>query len=94
MSKNGYSPEFKAEAIRMVIEQRATMASVAKRLGVDYYALRQWVRKAKSASPVSLIGKDLPLEERVRQLEAENARLRMEREILKKATAFFAKEKP
>lgn len=94
MSKSGYSPEFKAEAIKMVIEQRVTMASVAKRLGVDYYALRQWVRKAKSASPVSLISKDLPLEERVRQLEAENARLRMEREILKKATAFFAKEHP
>ena len=94
MSKNGYSPEFKAEAVKMVVEQHATMVSVAKRLGVDYYALRQWVRKAKSDSPVSLISKDLPLEERVRQLEAENARLRMEREILKKATAFFAKEDP
>jgi transposase len=94
MSRKTYSEEFIAGAVRMVVEQRLTMSSVARRLGVNYHTVREWVRAARSASPVSLIPKDLPLEERVRQLEKENARLRMEREILKKATAFFAKEHP
>lgn len=94
MVRKTYSDEFKAGAVRMVVEQRLTMSAAARRLGVNYHTVRLWVREARAAAPVSLIPKDLPLEERVRQLEKENARLRMEREILKKATAFFAKEHP
>ena len=94
MARKTYSEEFKAGAVRMVVEQGLTMSAAARRLGINYHAVREWVREARSAAPVSLIPKDLPLEERVRQLEKENARLRMEREILKKATAFFAKEHP
>jgi len=94
MARKTYSEEFRAGAVKMVVEQGLTMSAAAKRLGVNYHTVREWVQAARSASPVSLIGKDLPLEERVRQLEKENARLRMEREILKKATAFFAKEHP
>ena len=94
MARKTYSEEFKAGAVRMVIQERATASSVAKRLGVNYHTVREWVQAAWSAAPASLIPKDLPLEERVRELEKENARLRMEREILKKATAFFAKEHP
>jgi transposase len=87
-----YSDEFKAGAVQMVVEQGLTVAAAAKRLGVNYHSVRDWVRSARSASPVTLISKDLPAQERIRQLEKENARLRMEREILKKATAYFAKE--
>ena len=87
-----YTAEFKTEAVKMVLEQHMTRSSVAKRLGVNYHTLRQWVESAKSAASESLIPKDLPLEQRVRELEKENARLRMERDILKKATAYFAKE--
>ena len=57
-------------------------------------SIGDWVWAAKSAAPASLVSKELPLEEQVRQLKKENDRLRMEREILKKATAFFAKEHP
>ncbi len=89
-----YTAEFKTEAVKMVLEQHMTRSSVAKRLGVNYHTIREWVDAAKSASPVSLVSRELPLDEQVRQLQKENARLRMEREILKKATAFFAKEHP
>ena len=92
MGKQVYSEEFKRSAVEMVVAQRYTRSSVAKRMGVNYHSLRQWVEAAKSAASESLIPKDLPLEQRVRELENEYARLRMERDILEKATAYFAKE--
>jgi transposase len=92
MGRKVYSEEFKRGAVEQVIGQRHTMSSVAKRLGVNYHTLRNWVEDAKSASPVSTVPTDLPAAQRIRELEKEVARLRMERDILKKATAYFAKE--
>lgn len=92
MGKKVYSDEFKRGAVEQVLVQRHTMSSVAKRLGVNYHTIRGWVEDAKSASPVSTVPADLPPAERIRELEKEVARLRMERDILKKATAYFAKE--
>jgi len=90
MGKQVYSDEFRRAAVEQVVVQRHTMSSVAKRLGVNYHALRQWVLAAKVASSASAVPADLPPEVRLRELEKENARLRMERDILKKATAYFA----
>jgi transposase-like protein len=84
VNKQVYTEEFKGSAVEMVVVQRHTMSSVAKRLGVNYHTLRKWVLAAKSSAPQSLICKDLPAEQRIRELE------RMERDILKKATAYFA----
>lgn len=92
MARKVYTEEFKAAAIDQVIGQRHTVSSVAKRLGVGYDTLRKWVELAKFGSQKSLVPTDLPPEQRIRELEKENARLRMERDILKKATAYFAKE--
>lgn len=92
MPRKVYSEEFKRSAVEMVVAQRNTPSSVAKRLGINYHTVRAWVIAAKSGAPHSLIPTDLPPEQRVRELEKENARLRMERDILKKATAYFAKE--
>ena len=92
MGKQVYSDEFKRSAVDMVVKQRLTRRSVAQRLGVNYHTLREWVESAKSAAGESLIPKDLPPEQQIRELQKENARLRMERDILKKATAYFAKE--
>lgn len=92
MGRKVYSPEFKKGAVEQVIVQRHTINSVAKRLGVNYHTLREWVTDARSASPTSTVPGDLPAEQRIRALEKENTRLRMERDILKKATAYFAKE--
>ena len=92
MGKKVYTVEFKKAAVDQVIVQRHTMSSVAKRLGVNYHTLREWVQAAKAAAGGSLIPADLPTDQLVRELQKENARLRMERDILKKATAYFAKE--
>lgn len=92
MGRKVYSEEFKKGAVEQVIVQRHTVSSVSKRLGVNYHTLREWVMEARSASPTSTVPADLPAEQRIRELEKENTRLRMERDILKKATACFAKE--
>ena len=92
MARKVYAEEFKKAAIDQVIVQRHSLSSVAKRLDVGYDTLRRWVELAKFNSDKSLVPTDLPLEQRIRELEKENARLRMERDILKKATAYFAKE--
>ena len=92
MARKVYTEEFKKAAIDQVIVQRHNASSVAKRLGVGYDTLRKWVERAKFGSAKSLVPADLPADERVRELEKENVRLRMERVILKKATAYFATE--
>lgn len=84
MGRQVYDEEFKGSAVEMVVKQRNTMSSVARRLGANYHTLREWVNTAKSRASESLIPKDIPLEQPVRELEKENARLRMERDILKK----------
>jgi transposase len=92
MARKVYTDEFRQSAVKMVVTERNTISSVAKRLGVNYHTLREWVQLAKSNAPTSMIPKDMPADQRIRELEKENARLRMERDILKKATAYFAKE--
>ena len=81
MAKRVYSDEFKQAAVEQVIVGRHTMVEVFKRLGINYQTLRQWVDDARLASPVSTVPKELPIEQRYRELEKENARLRMERDI-------------
>src|SRR5262252_3701539 len=83
-----YTPEFKAEAVRLVTEHGYAVAEAARSLGVHETLLRSW----KQALPGH--GKLPPFEEELRRLRAENQRLRAERDILKKATALFAREAP
>lgn len=92
MARKVYSDEFKRSAVEQVIVQRHTVSSVARRLGVGYDTLRKWVELAKFNADRSLVPTDLPAEQRVRELEKENARRRMERDILKKAAAYFARQ--
>ncbi len=87
-----YSAEYRVNAVKMVTEQGLTIAAAAKQLTINYYTLRYWIKLARHAAPAPLLAPGLTPEQRVRELEKENAILRMEREILKKATAFFAKE--
>lgn len=86
-----YPPEFRAEAIRLVKNSGDSIRQVAKDLGISDQTLRNWVNQADVDA-----GKreGLTTEERgeLRQLRKENRKLREEREILKKAAAFFAME--
>ena len=91
--RRAFTPEFKADAVRLAKAGDRTIAQVAKDLDLTETALREWVRRAEidagKGPPGALTSAER--EELVR-LRRENKRLEMEREILKKAAAFFAKE--
>ena len=86
------TPEFKLQAIKMVTEQKLSVAEAARRLGVHESRLHEWNKAigkdGAAAFPGS--GRQTPLEEEDRRLRAEVKRLETERDILKKATAFIA----
>jgi transposase len=88
-----YTPEFRAEAVRQVNLGDRSMAQISRDLGLRNNTLWDWVHQAEVDA-----GKGEPQElttsekEELKQLRREVSRLREEREILKKATAFFAKE--
>ena len=86
-----FSPQFKAEAVQMVIETGRPIAEVARDLGVVAQTLGNWVTAWRDANPEPETALS-PLERaRVTELEEEIRRLRMENEFLKKAAAFFAR---
>ena len=89
-----FTAEFKAEAVRRVTEGGKSLAEVARELDLGESLLRSWKQAVAAGGGQAFPGKgNVPaIEEELRRLRAENQRLRMERDILKKATAFFAKE--
>jgi len=94
------SEDFRREAVRLAESGVKPIVQVARELGIDLETLRKWRRKfgadvaaaVDGTVPVSKRPTIASLEAEMRRLERENARLREEREILKKATAFFAKD--
>jgi len=86
-----FSDEFRREAVRLAQESDRSLKDIGAELGVSVSSLRDWIRTVPSEKQSSQ-GRVISLEEQVRQLKRENERLREEREILKKATAFFAKD--
>jgi transposase len=91
MAKRKYTLEFKVSAVQLVTQQGYTPAAAAKSLGVDSSSVRDWVEKFSAEAGVEPSG-DGAVQVELRRLRKENARLTMERDILKKAAAFFAKE--
>jgi transposase len=88
-----YSPELRAEAMRMVLEQGLTQGDTAQRLSVPKGTIANWVAAAKQGrGPVSGAKTAQELESEIARLRKELAEVKQEREILKKAAAYFAKE--
>ena len=88
-----YSPELRAEAMRMVLEQGLTQGDTAQRLSVPKGTIANWVAAAKQGrGPVSGAKTAQELEGEIARLRKELAEVKQEREILKKAAAYFAKE--
>ena len=86
-----FSPQFKAEAVQMVLETGKPIAEVARDLGVNDGTLGYWVKAWRDANPEPEPELSPVERARMRELEEENRRLRMENEFLKKAAAFFAR---
>ena len=88
-----FSPEYRAEAVKFVVDGQRPIAEVARELGMNEGTLGNWVNIHRREHPVS---EQLNISDRarLRELERENRELRMERDFLKKAAAFFAREQP
>ena len=93
MGRRRFTREFKLSAVKLVNEQGYSPVEAAKSLGVDPNSVRGWVEKFCAEEGTSPRGEGA-LKAELRRLRKENAQLLMEREILKKAAAFFAKEQP
>jgi transposase len=90
--RRSFTPEFKEEAAKMVVETNRSIASVARELGVNEQSLRNWVnayRKTHTSDEPPLAVSERA---RLRELEKEVRELRLEKEFLGKAAAFFASE--
>ncbi len=94
MMRKVYTPEFRVEAVRMVLGSGKPIARMARDLGINEGTLTNWVNTYRREHP----GEEKPLEmserSELHELRNETRELRMERDFLKKAAAFFAKNQP
>lgn len=93
-TRRQFSREFKLEAVKLVVERGVSVAQAAKDLDVHENVLRKWVREAKVDPQHAFPGQGVmrPEMAELERLRKENAKLKMERDLLKKAAAYFAKE--
>ena len=87
-----FSPEFRDEAVKMVIEGKRPTAQVARELGINPGTLGNWVAAYRKAHPVEEEPLSVSDRARLRELERENQELKMRNEFLGKAAAFFAQD--
>jgi transposase len=87
-----FTDEFKAGAIRLVLDEGKTVGAVARELDLTPSALADWVRRAQADRTKGRTGLTGVEREELTRLRKDNRELRMEREVLKKAAAFFAKD--
>ncbi len=93
MKRRKFSKEFKIEACKLVLEHHQSVTGTSRDLGVDYGLLKKWVRAYQADPKGAFPGEGTPQvfgnDDRVRKLESELKRVTMERDILKKAMAYF-----
>ena len=91
--RSTYTPEFRDEAVRLVIESGRPIAQVARELRINDGTLGNWVAKYRDDHPVSESPLSIGERARLAELERENRQLRLDNEFLGKAAAFFAKDR-
>jgi transposase len=89
---NRYSPEFKEQAAKKVVDNSLPIVKVARELGINESTLGFWVKDYRNKIARQPLPPDMPDHERVRELERRNRDLEMEIAFLKKAAAYFARE--
>lgn len=94
MGRRFFTTEFKHEAVKLVLERGVSQSQAARDLGIHVNVLRTWVRDAKANGKHAFPGrgKQRPDDAEVSRLRRELAKVTTERDILKKAIAYFAKE--
>ena len=92
--RRNFDDSFKLQIVQMITEQNLSVAQICHDMNLTPSAVRRWLNQVKAEqSGQSGIGKPLTAEQqRIRQLEIENRQLRQDNELLKKASAFFARE--
>lgn len=88
--RRSYTQEFKKEAVNLIVEQGYSYAEAGRNLGVNPNQISRWKREIEDDSGEP--GNTLSVQAELKRLRKENKRLKLEREILKKAATFFAKE--
>ena len=93
-TRRQFSREFKLEAVKLVTQRGVSVAQTARDLDVHENVLRKWVREASADPQHAFPGQGVmkPEQAEIERLRKEVAKLKMERDILKKATAYFARE--
>ena len=89
---NRYSPEFKEQAARKVVDNSLPIVKVARELGINESTLGFWVKAYRNKVAREPLPPDMPDQQRIRELERRNRDLEMENAFLKKAAAYFARE--
>jgi transposase len=95
VTRRQYTKEYKLDAISLVLDQGHTPSEVSRSLGINANMLRRWIREYQANDAGQAFrgnGKLTSEQEEIRQLKAQIKQLKLEREILKEATVFFAKE--
>lgn len=86
-----YSKEFKQETLRLIVDQGVSVAQVSRDMGINANVLYRWKQEAQAHGQKAFPGHGQPIEEELVRLRRELEVVKRERDILKKATAFFAK---
>lgn len=92
MKRRTFTPEFKRSAVALVIDQNYTRKQAAENLGIGIGTLDTWLTQHRQSNGTAHSDEQADLKKSYALLKRENARLTMERDILKKAAAYFAKE--
>ncbi|OEU68676.1 MAG: hypothetical protein BA863_01740 [Desulfovibrio sp. S3730MH75] len=92
MSNRKYSEEFRKSAVKLVTDLRYSFNEAADQLGCSAWSIRQWSKKYGKLKDVPPQFENISAADEMKKMREENARLRMENEILKKAAANFARE--
>ena len=90
--RRGYSPEYKQEAVRLVQQSDSPVSEIARNLDINDKMLRKWVKQATESGQRAFPGHGKPRDEEVARLQREQRQAKKERDFLREAAMFFAKE--
>jgi len=86
-----YTYDFKISSVKLAVESEQSISASARNLGINVNTLYTWIKKYHvPKSPLQIVAN--PMQEELKRLKKENAQLKMERDILKKAAAYFAQD--